>query len=246
MFAFVCVPPVNTNLYSTRNHAYLSHTMLHILFHIVSTGGEHDVWPFDKLNTDMDKHGKAVNKQSPVGQGLYLDGSSGTYIKLKGHEKSCLEHPSTCDITIGFFLKWRPSSLMEIYFGNKDADQALYEGVNIYRNGSFFVSVYGKDKFCSRTINAPKGVWFYLGLVWEKDGKLAVKVDTWYGESHYASHCGASPNGLKTRGDYFLGRNTFPIAYYDDLNIWYSKQPASVLEEKLEPAFGKLTGHYLW
>lgn len=215
------------------------YTFDHFSLHIVSTGSD-DIWPFDDLSANMDAKGNADHKQSPVGKGLYLDGSDGTYVKLKGHDKSCLGHPSDCDITIGFFLKWRPKSSMEIYFGNKDADLALYEGVNIYRNGSLHVMVYGKDKYCSRVFHPPRGVWFYLGLVWEKVGKLALYYDSWYGESHYASYCGDSPGGLKTREDYFLGRNTFPIAYYKDLNIWYSKQPRDVFDDRWEAALGKL------
>ncbi|XP_078352309.1 uncharacterized protein LOC144637005 [Oculina patagonica] len=203
----------------------------------VVAGSDHDIWPFDDLaDNNMDVRGNVVNKQSPVGKGIYLDGSDGTFVKLKGHEKSCLGHPSDCDITIGFFLKWWPKSYMEIYFGNKDADLALYEGVNIYQNGSFRVAVYGKDKYCSRAINPPRGVWFFLGLVWERVGRLAVYYDSWYSPSYYASHCGDSPSGLKTREDYFLGRNTFPIAYYKDLNIWYSIQPSSVFDDRWDAA----------
>lgn len=193
----------------------------------------------------MDKNGNAKNKPSPVGKGLYLDGSRNTYIKLKGHKKSCLQHPSTCDITIGFFLKLMPKSGLQIYFGNKDADETKYEGVNIYQNGSFRVMVYGEDKYCSRVISPPLGVWFYLGLVWEKVGMLTVYVDSWFSRSTPTPqhlYCGNSSNDLRTRGDYFLGRRTFPIAYYKDLNIWYSAQPESVLDEKLNQAKGKSLG----
>ncbi len=209
-------------------------------FHIISIGSEHDIWPFEDLNINVVADGNARHEQSPVGKGLYLDGSAGTYIKLQGHDKSCLGHPSDCDITMGLFLKLMPKSGLQIFFGNKDTDDTLYEGVNIYLKGSFRVMVYGKDKYCSRVISPPLGVWFYLGLVWEKVGNLAVYVDSWYSNSIPYLHCGNSPNGLKTRENYFLGRKTFPIAYYKDLNIWYSKQLTSVLDEKRNPAFGKL------
>ena len=98
--------------------------------------------------------------------------------------------------------------------------------------------VYGKDKYCSWAISPPLGVWFYLGLVWEQVGKLTVYVDSWYSQIP-PYHCGNSPSGLKTRGEYYLGRHTYPIAYYKDLNIWYSKQLTSVFYEKLNSAFGE-------
>ena len=129
---------------------------------------------------------------------------------------------------------------MQIFFGNKDNDDDLYKGVNIFYNGSrIHVFVYGNDKYCTKTIYAPLGVWFYLGLIWEQSGTLAVYVDGWLGYANLDTNCGSSPGGLKTRDDYYLGRDTFPIAYYKDLNIWYSKQEKSVLDGKWEEAFGK-------
>ena len=203
-------------------------------------GSDHDIWPFDDLNKDMDAKGNARNTWSPVGQGLYLDGTSGTYVKLKKHDKDCLEHPSNCDITIGFFLKFWPPTGLQIYFGNKDADEEKYEGINIYHDGHFRVEVYGKNKYCSRALSPPEGVWFYLGLVWEKNGNLAVYQDRWYSQSSWEhGHCGDSPGGLKTRGDYYLGRDTYPVAFYKDLNIWSSKQSRDVLDERWDAAFGK-------
>ena len=205
------------------------------------TGSDHDIWPFDDLKMDMDAKGNAKNTWSPVGKGLYLDGTHDTYVKLKKHDKSCLEHPSDCDITIGLFLKIWPSSGLEIYFGNKDADDELYEGINIYYdNGKLHVEVYGKNKYCARVIFPPERVWFYLGLVWEKNGNLAVYQDRWYSQSSWEhKQCGKSPSGLKKRGDYYLGRNTFPVAFYKDLNIWSSKQSRNVLDERWDSAFRK-------
>ena len=190
----------------------------------------------------MDDHGHVVHSWSPVGKGLHLDGSDGTYVKIKRHDKDCMENPSRCDITIGFFFKFRLASDpgMQIFFGNKDNDDDLYKGVNIfYKSGKIHVFVYGKYKYCTKAIYAPLGVWFYLGLIWEQSGTLAVYVDGWLGYANLGTNCGSSPGGLKTRDDYYLGRDTFPIAYYKDLNIWYSKQEKSVLDEKWEEAFGK-------
>ena len=202
-------------------------------------GSDHDIWPFDNLNKDMDAEGNAAHTSSPVGIGLYLDGTDGTYVKLKKHDKQCLQHPSNCDMTIGFFLKFSPPSGLQIYFGNKDADGELYEGINIYHNGVFRVEVYGENRYCSRVMYPPEGAWFYLGLVWEKNGNLAVYQDKRYSPSSLEHHCGKSPSGLKTRGEYYLGRDTFPVAFYKDLNIWYSKQSKTVLDEKWDAAFGK-------
>ena len=201
---------------------------------------DYDIWPFDDLSENMDAKGNAARTSSPVGEGLYLDGTDGTYVKLKKHNKNCLKHPADCDMTIGFFLKFSPPSGLQIYFGNKDADGELYEGINIYHDGAFRVEVYGKNRYCSRVMSPPKGVWFYLGLFWEKNGNLAVYQDTSYSPSSpLKNHCGKSPSGLKTRGDYYLGRNTFPVAFYKDLNIWYSKQSKSVLDERWNVALSK-------
>ena len=187
----------------------------------------------------MDDHGNAGHTQSPVGTGLYLNGSDNTYVKLKGHDKNCMKDPSTCDITIGFFLKFKLKPGTQIVFGNKDDDDTLYKGVNIfYKWDRIYVLVYGNDNFCKLSFHPPLGVWFYLGLVWEKIGKLAVFIDGNFRHPH-PDNCDFSPGGLKTRGDYYLGRHTFPIAYYKDLNIWYSKQAESVLDAKWEAAFSK-------
>lgn len=206
-------------------------------FCIIATGSEPDVWPFDNLD-NIEVYGNARHEQSPVGKGLYLDGTTGTYVKLKGYDRNCLEHPSNCDITIGFFLKLMPKSGWQIFFGNKDANETLYEGVNIYFKDGFRVMLYGKDKCCSRVISPPLGVWFYIGLVWEQVGKLTVYIDSSSSQIP-PYYCRNSPNELKTRGDYYLGRDTYPIAYYKDLNIWYSKQPTSVFDGKLNLAFGE-------
>ena len=225
--------------------------------HIVPTGSVPDTWPFDNLNKDMEAYGNARHEQSPVVKGLYLDGTTGTYVKLKRYDKNCLEHPSDCNITIGFFLKLMPKSGRQIFFGNKDDNEALYEGVNIYFEDNFRVMVYGKDKYCSRVdISPPLGVWFYLGLVWEPVGTMTVYVDSWHSQSFPPYSCGNSSSGLKTRRGYYLGRGTFPIVYYKDLNIWYSKEPTRVFDGKLNPAFGeslscmrlmvwKISGFYL-
>jgi len=85
----------------------------------VLSGNDRDIWSFDNLNKDMGAKGNASNTWSPVGKGLYLDGTDGTYVKLKEHEKKCLEHPSDCDLTIGFFLKFWPPSALQIYSGIK-------------------------------------------------------------------------------------------------------------------------------
>ena len=202
-------------------------------------GNDHDIWPFDDLKKDIDAKGNAKNTWSPVGKGLYLDGTDGTYVKLKGQKEKCLKHPSDCDITIGFFLKFWPPSGLQIYFGNKDDDEDRYEGINIYHDGHFRVEVYGKKRYCSRVLFPPQKVWFYLGLVWEKNGNLAVYQDKWYSQSSLEHNCGTSPSGLKTRGGYYLGRDTHPVAFYKDLNIWYSKEPKSVLDDRWDAAFGK-------
>ena len=189
----------------------------------------------------MNKYGKAVNSPSPVGEGLYLNGSSDTYAELKGYNTSCMEHPSTCDISVGFFFKMRHQSGTQVFFGNKvDTNTTiLYEGVNIlYVGGRIHVLVYSQNKFCKRVFHPRLDVWFYFGLVWEKVGKLALKIDSWFSPSR-SQYCGDSPSGLFTSGKYFLGKGTFPIAYYGDLNIWHSKQSSSVLEEKWRAAFGE-------
>ena len=124
---------INQNLSSARkaktkslfcNLLHDLSTLMHFFFCIITTGTDPDIWPFDNLN-NIEAYGNSRHEQSPVGKGLYLDGTTGTYVKLKGYDENCLAHPSNCDITIGFFLKLVPKSGWQIFFGNKDADETL-------------------------------------------------------------------------------------------------------------------------
>lgn len=208
-----------------------------------------NTWSFDNLNENMKTFGNAVNSMSPVGDGLYLDGSSGTYVKIEGHDKNCMQHPSRCNIIMGLFFKYRfaPNTNRVIFFGNKDDDDTLYEGVNIfYKGGRTHVFVYGEDKYCTFSFYPHYGVWGYLGIMWENVGRLSMYINGWLGRS---KDCGNSPSALKTRGNYYLGRDTFPIAYFKDLKIWYSKQDKTVLDAQWHAAFGKWIDNFhikLW
>ena len=211
-----------------------------MLYHIFTD--DPDIWSFDDLTKNMEKFGNAVSSDSPVGTGLYLDGSRGTYVQIKPHNENCLKRPSSCDISVGFYIKIYDKSGSQLIFGNHGMPNnrtIIYEGVNIfYDNDRIYMYVYGQEKYCQTSFHPPLGVWFYLGLVWEKAGKLALKVDSWF-TYRDKRNCGDSPDGLLTNGaDYFLGKETFPVAYYRDLTIWYSKQSSSVLQEKWAVAFG--------
>ena len=211
-----------------------------MLYHIFTD--DPDIWSFDDLTKNMEKFGNAVSSDSPVGTGLYLDGSEGTYVKIKQHNKKCLKHPSSCDISVGFYFKIYHKSGSQLIFGNHEMPNnrtIIYEGVNIfYDNYRIHTYVYGQEKYCQVSFHPRLGVWFYLGLVWEKAGKLAFNVDFWFTYTH-RKNCGDSPDGLLTNGDYFLGKETFSDAYYRDLTIWYSKQSSSVLHEKWAVVFRK-------
>ncbi|XP_068684430.1 uncharacterized protein [Montipora foliosa] len=207
-----------------------------------SQAGPHDSWPFSDLNAiNINVHGNVINTTSPVGQGLYLDGSSNTYVEIKGYNSSCMDDASKCDLTIGFFFKYTSHSQnsKETYFGNKDNNEDLYRGINIHFNESgphheYNMSVYGKDRYCECRIYPFYGVWQYIGLIWEKPGNLTVYHDGWITHAYQNPKrctCCQSPNGLKT-GRYYLGKDTFPNAYYKDLVIWYSKQERTVLDER--------------
>ena len=203
----------------------------------------HDTWPFDNLSQNMNIFGNVAKSMSPVGDGLYLNGSNETYVEIEEYKKNCLEHPSNCNITMGFFFKYRlaPNINRVIFFGNKDDDDELFEGVNIfYKGGRTHVFVYGKEKYCTFSFYPRYGVWWYVGVMWEKVGRLSVYIDGWLGPKNPAENCGKSPSGLKIRGNYYLGRRIFgPIAYFKDLNIWYSKQDRTVLDAKWHAAFSK-------
>ena len=211
-----------------------------MLYHIFTD--DPDIWSFDDLTKNMMKFGNADYSDSPVGTGLHLDGSEDTYVKIKQHNKNCLKHPSGCNISIGFYFKVYPKSGSQLIFGNHEMPNnrtIIYEGVNIfYDNYRIYMLVYGQEKYCQVSFHPPLGVWFYLGLVWEKAGKLALKVDSWFTYTD-KRNCGNSPDGLRTNENYFLGKETFPIAYYKDLTIWYSKQSSSVLQGKWTVAFRK-------
>lgn len=213
-----------------------------MLYHIFTD--DPDIWSFDDLTKNMKIFGNAGYSDSPVGTGLRLDGSEGTYVEIKQHNKNCLKHPSSCDLSVGFYIKIYHKSGSQLIFGNHGMPNnrtIIYEGLNIfYDNYRIYMYVYGKEKYCQISFHPPLGVWFYLGLVWEKAGKLALKVDWWF-TYRDKRNCGESPDGLLTctKGDYFLGKETFPVAYYRDLTIWYSKQSLSVLQAKWAVAFSK-------
>ena len=181
-----------------------------------------------------------TSKPSPVGWGVYLDGSPDTYVKLKGYKKHCLGKPSQCNFTIGFFMKIVPQSGVQFYFGNK-VDRLLYEGVNIYQNhsGRLRVEVLGNTTYCKYVITPPQGVWFYLGIVWNRVGTLGLYYDPLSSFSVPYYHCGGRIDGLVRNGTYHLGRYTYPTAYYDNLEIWYSEQSRIVFDERWKAAFGK-------
>lgn len=108
----------------------------------------------------------------------------------------------------------------------------------VYQNGSLRVEVLGKTTYCTRVIKPPQGVWFYLGIVWNKVGTLGVYYDSWFGHSVH-SRCGSNFKELVKKDAYHLGRYTYPTAYYDNLEIWYSAQSRSVFDARWKEAFGK-------
>ena len=135
-------------------------------------------------------------------------------------------------------MKIVPQSGVQFYFGNK-VDRLLYEGVNIYQNGTLCVEVLGNTTYCKYVITPPKGVWFYLGIVWNRVGTLGLYYDPLSSFSDLYYHCGGRIDGLVRNGTYHLGRYTYPTAYYDNLEIWYSEQSRSVFDERWKAAFGK-------
>lgn len=120
---------------------------MYFFFFIIIIGSEFDIWFFDNLD-NIEVYGNVRYEQLLLGKGFYFDGIIGIYVKLKGYDENCLEYLLNCDIVIGFFLKLMLKLGWQIFFGNKDVNEILYEGVNIYFKDGFWVMVYGKDKYC--------------------------------------------------------------------------------------------------
>ena len=201
-------------------------------------------WPFDDLNANnITTHGNVVKTISPVGDGIYLDGSNGSFVEIKNYRKACMENPSTCDITMGFFFKHRTPNKRVTYFGNKGNNDDLYLGINMHckkeEHYKCYISVYGKARYCHCRIYLLYGVWQYIGLIWEKAGSLTLYHDWRIVEAYKSNSCTCNKTGQLETGEYYLGKDTFPNAYFKDLDIWYSKQDREVLHNRWEASFGK-------
>ena len=179
-----------------------------------------------------------------MGDGIYLDDSNGSSVEIKKYDKECMEDPSTCDITMGFFFKHKTLHNNRVtYFGNKDNNDDLCRGINMHckqeEHYKCYISVYGKKRYCHCRFYLFYGVWQYVGLIWEKAGNLTLYHDRGIVEAYKSDKCTCNKTSQLKTGKYYLGKDTFPKAYFKDLDIWYSKQVKKVLDDKWDASFGK-------
>ena len=206
--------------------------------------GPDSSWPFDDLHANnIETHGKVEKTMSPVGHGIYLDDSRESFVEIKNYDEGCMGNPSTCDITMGFFFKHTTRKNRVTYFGNKGNNDDLYRGINMHckqeEHYKCYISVYGQTKYCHCRFFLFYGVWQYIGLIWEKAGRLTLYHDSGIVEAHKSNRCTCNKTGELKTGKYYLGKDTFPSAYFKDLDIWYSKQVKEVLDDKWFASFGK-------
>ena len=178
-----------------------------------------------------------------MGDGIYLNDSSESFVKIKNYNERCMGDPSICDITMGFFFKHTTRKNRVTYFGNKGNNDDLYRGINMHckqeEHYKCYISVYGQKKYCHCRFYLFYGVWQYIGLIWEKAGRLTLYHDSGILEAHTSNRCTCNKTGELETGKYYLGKDTFPSAYFKDLDIWYSKQVKDVLDDKWFASFGK-------
>ncbi|XP_074632381.1 uncharacterized protein LOC141890705 isoform X2 [Acropora palmata] len=207
-----------------------------------SQAGPDSSWPFDDLNANnIATHGNVEKTISPVGDGIYLHGPNESFVEIKNYRKECMENPSTCDITMGFFFKHRTHNKRVTYFGNKGNNDDLYRGINMHckkeEHYKCYISVYGRTRYCHCRIYPFYGVWQYVGLIWEKAGSLTLYHDRSIVEAYKSNRCTCNKTGQLETGEYYLGKDTFPNAYFKDLDIWYSKQDKEVLYNRWAASF---------
>lgn len=93
-----------------------------MLFPFLFSPDSYKRWTLNNSDDEIEKKGNVTSKPSPVGWGVYLDGSPDTYVKLKGYKKHCLGKPSQCNFTIGFFMKLFPNPECNFTLGIKWTD----------------------------------------------------------------------------------------------------------------------------
>ncbi|KAK2561069.1 Receptor-type tyrosine-protein phosphatase S [Acropora cervicornis] len=189
-----------------------------------SQEGPNSSWPFDDLNANNTiTHGNVEKTISPVGDGIYLDDSSESFVEIKNYNERCMGNPSTCDITMGFFFKHTTHKNRVTYFGNKGNNDDLYRGINMHckqeEHYKCYISVYGEARYCHCRIYLLYGVWQYIGLIWEKAGSLTLYHESSIVEAYKSNRCTCNKTGQLKTGKYYLGKDTFPNAYFKDLDI---------------------------
>ena len=74
------------------------------------------------------------------------------------------------------------------------------------------------------SIGLVKNLWTHLHITWKSIGELKVYVDGQKGsdgQDWRKVSCGSITDPLPTERMYSLGRGAFPVAYFDNLAIWY-------------------------
>lgn len=79
--------------------------------------------------------------------------------------------------------------------------------------------------FHQRLTEPVRNSWTHLLITWDSTGKLNVYVDGHVGfqDPRYVK-CGSITTPLPAERMYGLGRGSFPVAYFDNLAIWYQNK----------------------
>ena len=186
-------------------------------------------------------HGSPEILDSPTGKGIYLQGtrknSSIDLLRVSG--SSCLFDPSICTagLSITMFLKFRRGgersiNSTQMFFGNSVGTE-FRQGVSIFYDedsGFFNATVFGSTNFCFRWFKLVVNSWTYIHLRWknsaDNEGMLNVTVEGNVDPSGYIT-CGSITSPLPTERDYSLGNAAFPVAYFDNVAIWYRDEPTN-------------------
>ena len=184
-------------------------------------------------------HGSPVTLDSPTGKGIHLQGTSenSSVDLLQVSDSSCLFDPSTCTtgLSVAMFVKFRRRwgrsiNNTQMFFGNS-AGVEFRQGVTIFYDedrGVLNATVFGSTNYCFRWLHLVVNSWTHIHLKWNSSGESEEMLNVYVeGNGHSSGDvtCGNITTPLPTERNYSLGHVAFPMAYFDNLAIWYQDKP---------------------
>ena len=164
------------------------------------------------------KNGEAI-----VNGASDLDGRT-AWIDLGDLGPRCLTRPSTCPsgTTLSLWLRfYNKQNMSEQTFLATANASALEQGFRIYNNGKddqLAIDVTKPNGKCTQVFVAPTGLWNHVLLTWQdvltvylNGGRVTRILHHWCDNVTYSE-----PRETKMT----LGRDSYPLASYDELVIW--------------------------